>query len=1141
MGTSMAANAPHSLSELRANFRQPPPSARPWVYWFWLNGNVSRAGITADLESMQRVGIGGAILLDIVQDIPSGPVRFGSPEWRDLFRHAANEAARLGLQIVLHNAPGWTGSGGPWITPDLAMQKVIWAKTNVSGPARFHAPLPTFTANTNLVREIAVLAFPTLVSDGAPVPGFAPAITSSASDPGERTYLLFDNPGTLSLPVPTSRKSQYLQLEFAEPFTASILKLLSAQQKQSFSGALQVSDNGRSFRTVREFLDKNGGVALTLDQITARYFRLLFTRASPAITNLAFSELVLAPSYRIQWSQAKTGLGPLPSAYNPRSALPKVPAFDIVSTDRIINLCSNSDSAGFLTWDVPPGQWTILRLAHEPIGTLNHPAPPGGEGLECDKLSRQAIKAHFDAFLAQMATNVGLAAARAFTGAFVESWEVGFQNWTPRFREEFLERRGYDLLRFLPVYTGRFVGSPEQSERFLWDVRRTIADLVADNYAGHLAELSHEHGLNLTIEAYGNGPLDALQYASRADIPMSEFWNEAEDNARFHHSQTMAWAAHTSGKSVVAAEAFTAYPEAAKWQNHPFSLKPLADAAFCAGVNRLVIHRFAHQPWIDRWPGMTMGPWGIHYERTETWWEQSKPWHEYLARCQFLLRNGLPVADICYLSPEQPFFDPPPREQLEPPLSKGWDCDMVTPEIVLSRMTVKDGRLVLPDGMSYRLLMLPSSLLMTPRLLHKLKELVEAGATLAGPRPAKSPSLEDYPQCDMDLEITGRKLWGSCDGKSIQENKIGKGKIIWGKPLGQILREMSIEPDFQQVTSIAGYPLGWIHRRFESADCYFIANSNNQPIKAECRFRVSGRAPELWRPDTGEIERPAIWSEERGLTTLPLQLDAGGSTFVIFPKDSANLNHVVSLTRDGRSYSSGELAFGSDGTLELAVSTPGLYCLKASNGKILKSEVKSLPNPFVIPGPWEISFPSNSGAPDHVQLNNLVSWSQHPVAGVKYFSGTATYTKIFTLPAGFTSTMRKLYLDLGEVEVIAEVKLNGHELAILWKPPFEADITGIAQQGQNRLEIKITNLWPNRLIGDEHLPEDCEWRKDWTGPGLPLAKWPQWLLDKKPSPAGRLTFTTWKHWTKDSPLLVSGLLGPVTLRVVEQRTLGANN
>ncbi len=404
--------------------------------------------------------------------------------------------------------------------------------------------------------------------------------------------------------------------------------------------------------------------------------------------------------------------------------------------------------------------------------------------------------------------------------------------------------------------------------------------------------------------------------------------------------------------------------------------------------------------------------------------------------------------------------------------------------------------------------------------------------------PTKSPSLLDYPRCDAELDQLGRALWGPCDGKSILEHRRGKGKIIWGKPLAQVLGETGVEPDFQQLTQIPGHPLRWIHRSMDGAECYFVANSNRQPIMAECQFRVSGCSPEFWRPDTGQIERPAVWREERGHTILPLRLDPCGSTLVFFIRSSTNLNSILKLTRDGESDSSADITFGPGNTLQLAAAKSGVYQATAANGKALRTEIKSLPKPFVIPGPWTLSFPSNAGAPGHVVLNEIISWTQHPLAGVKYFSGTATYEKTFHLPTEFIATNRKLYLDLGKVEVIAELKVNGHNFGTLWKPPFEADISSGVNSGENKLEIRVVNLWPNRLIGDEQLPDDCQWRTNWSGSGLPLAKWPQWLLDGRPSPTGRLTFTTWKHWTKDSQLLVSGLLGPVTLRVIEKRPLG---
>src|SRR5262249_9323444 len=364
----------------------------------------------------------------------------------------------------------------------------------------------------------------------------------------------------------------------------------------------------------------------------------------------------------------------------------------------------------------------------------------------------------------------------------IDSWENGFQNWTPRFRQKFQHQHGYDPLPWLPAFTSRIVGSLDQSERFLWDVRRSIANLLADNYAGCLAELAHKHHLQLSIEAYGNGPFDDLLYAGRADVPMAEFWLEPRDYSTFQN-KAMPSAAHTYGKPLVAAEAFTSYPLSAKWQNHPFSLKPLGDAAFCEGINRLAFHRYAHQPWLDRRPAMPRGKWGVHYERTKPWWEQSKPWHEYLTRCQYLLQSGLFVADICYLTQEGAYTEAPSKAQLQPAAPAGYDYDIAAPEVVLTRMSVKDARLGLPDGMSYCILVLPPCDTMTPKLLRKIKELVAAGATVVGTPPKQSPSLEGFPDCDAEVRQLAAELWGNCDGKNVKEHGFGKGKVIWTMPI----------------------------------------------------------------------------------------------------------------------------------------------------------------------------------------------------------------------------------------------------------------------------------------------------------------------------------------------------------------------
>jgi len=1117
--------------ELAQGFAHPPDSARPWVNWFWLDGNVTREGITADLEAMQRVGIGGVLLMDVAQDIPPGPVGFGGPQWRELFKHTVLEANRLGLDVSLHNAPGWCGSGGPWITPELGMEKVVSSRPNVVGPVHFHRFLPLLPGAKVSGREIATLAFPTLVGEGAPVPGFHPKITASPPTEIDARKLLDGNASTfVILPTPTARRSQYLQVEFPQPFSASVLKLSGTSYRQSFGGVLQVSDDGRIFRKIREFISVRSGIALPFEPVSARYFRILFTHADKDTERLELSELELTPSFRIDLAQAKAGLGRLPPAEKPAPSPPVVPAFGAIALDQVVDLRTNLHPEGRLEWDVPKGRWTIVRFGYIPTGQGNHPAREGGLGLECDKLSTEALEVHFNAFLGQLIRDVGDLAGRSFIATHIDSWENGFQNWTPHFREEFQRLRGYDPLPYLPAFSGRMVRGAEQSERFLWDVRRTIADLLADNYAGHLAELAHQHGLQLSIEAYGYGPFDDLLYAGRADVPMAEFWLGASNYASFE-CRGMPSAAHTYGKRIVAAEAFTSYPANAKWQNHPFALKPLGDAAFCEGINRFVFHRYAHQPWMDRRPGMTMGQWGVHYERTETWWEQSRAWHEYLARCQFLLQRGLFAADICYVTEEGAYTEPPIKAKLQPPLAEGYDFDVASPEVVLTRVSVKDGRLSLPDGMSYRVLVLPPTQLMTPRLLRKVRDLVTAGAIVVGPRPVQSPSLTDYPRCDGEVKELARELWGACDGKTVTENRLGKGKIVWGKTLRDVLEEAGAPPDFRQLSKAPQYPLRWIHRTLDGTEVYFVVNLNSESVNVDCQFRVEGKQPERWHPDTGKIEKAAVWHAAQGGVVLPLRFDPCGSAFVVFRESSAGIDPVVEVTRDGEAERSAELILKENGDLELMSTRGGDYEVKTSSGRRLRAQIGEMPKPEVLDGGWDVRFPPGWGAPDHVVLAKLISWTQHPDAGVQYFSGTGTYTKTFEIPAGFIGKDRRIYLDLADVEVIAELSVNEHNLGILWKPPFRADVTDVAKAGENTVEVKVTNLWPNRMIGDEQLPDDCEWRTNGTGYGQPLLAWPKWIQEGTTRPSGRFTFATWKHWNKDSPLLESGLIGPVTLSV----------
>ncbi len=645
-------------ADLTQGFLKPPAMARPWVYWMWMDGNLSREGITADLEAMQRAGIGGVIIMEVNVGIPQGPVKFMGPEWRELFRHVASEANRLGLEIDLNASPGWTGSGGPWIKPEQSMQKLVFSETNASGPGRFEGTLPQPPTKEGFYRDVAVLAFPT---------------------------------------------------------PAGSARIENIQEKALYHRGHYSSERG-----------------------------------------VASSIVVPAASH-----------------------VSKIPKEQVVMLKGVVDLTSRLKDKGGLTWEVPAGQWTIMRFGRTSTGANTRPAPVPGLGLECDKLDKAALDAHFEKFIGRLMGDIGNLTGKSLTSLHIDSWEMGPQNWTGAFRDNFRNLRGYDPLRYLPVMSGRIVESEQVSERFLWDLRQTVNELILENHARHLKRLANRNGMRLSIEPYDGTPGDDMALGAVADVPMCEFWMYGFNTA--FTCIEAASIAHTYGRRVVAAEAFTS-SDAERWQAHPGSMKTLGDWAFCAGVNRFVFHRYQHQPWLERRPGMTMGPYGVHHERTQTWWEMSSAYHLYLARCQWMLMQGVPVADICYLSPEgAPNVFRPPASAMRgtPPDRLGYNFDGCTPEILeWNRMSVKDGQLVLPDGVSYRVMVLPERETITPRLLRRIDSLVRRGATVIGPRPHGSPSLSGYPECDQEVRDLAGKMWGG-EGElmfNLRLRKVQRGK-----------------------------------------------------------------------------------------------------------------------------------------------------------------------------------------------------------------------------------------------------------------------------------------------------------------------------------------------------------------------------
>ena len=980
MGVGLSAACAEPMPNLTADFSAPPASAQPLTWWHWLNGNVTKAGISADLESMKRIGIGGAQIFNVANkaavDIPAGPVDYLSPQWLDMVQFAASESDRLGLTLGIANAAGWSGSGGPWVTPEHSMKHLVWSEIEVNGDGA-NLVLPQPKAKENFYRDVAVLAFPTPVN--------AP----------------------------------------------------SAEIKEKAT-------------------EKDDGTA--------------------------------------------DGAG------------------DAIDLASIVDLTGKMDANGRLNWQALPGAWTVMRFGYTSNGERNRPAPESATGLEIDKFSRAALDAHWAGGIAPTLDKLGPLAGRVMKVILLDSYEAHSQSWTDEMGREFEQRRGYDLTKYLPTFAGYFVGSKDETKRFQWDLRRTEADLFADNYYGYFAEKCHRAGLQFAAEPYGNGGFEAMLAGAKVDLPMGEFWV----NRGVHYSPKVAASiGHTYGQKVVGSEAFTAQPENGRWQNSPGSLKALGDLMWCQGINRYNLHTFTHQPWPDKFPGMTMGQWGTHFGRTTTWWEQSRDWMRYIARSQSLLQQGRFVADVLYFPGEFPALG---TRTEDPELrAAGYDYDLIGTDM-MQQLRVENGELVLPTGMRYRVLYLRGGGDLTPQLAAKIRDLVAAGATVIANRPDGSPSLQEQPQADAQVKAIAAQVWGA--GKATSNGRaFGKGRVYENRSPLEVLQMMNVAPDF-----LASAPPGemlYIHRTFDDGEVYFVSHQGDAAKLVDCSFRASGRKPEIWNPLTGAIYDAGLWKAEAGGTRVTLPMQPNGSLFVVFRRPvTPDATTFISVKSEGNFDVQWlpEVTATANGAQLLAWQN-GRYSLTNSAGAIKAVSVESLPAPLTLAQPWTVNFTPGWGAPAQIAMPQLQDWTKNADAGVRYYSGTGTYRTNLDLSANFLDKANRVELDLGQVEVLAEVSVNGRNLGVVWSKPFRVDITDAVKAGDNALEIRVTNLWPNRLIGDEQWPSDVQWE------GKHLKDWPQWLKEGKPRPVGeRRTFTTWKHWSKEDALLPSGLIGPVQVR-----------
>lgn len=950
---------------LAGKFLNPPEETRPGCYWYWMNNKITKEGITKDLEAMKRVGIGRAYIgiISLGQNGNKTPLAL-SEEWWDYVRHAIREAGRIGVDIGVFNSPGWSQSGGPWIKSEQSMRYVAGAEMRLKGPQKFSGKLPAITDG---VGDIAVVAFP------------APAFEKQV--------------------VPeTNRTPTMVNFESAEPVTVRSV-IINPKEMVNVTAEFQVSEDGQNYRTLKSMpvdrsnLAVNVGftplapIVMAIPPTAGRHFRLVFSKPCELGEIQVSSALRVESVYEKQLAKMYPAPIPPPNYYT----WPEPPKADenglVIPEKSVHNLSGLIGPDGTLTWDVPAGEWIVRRMSQVSTGTKNAPAPPEATGLEVDKMSRQHLKTHFDSYMGKLYASMPAEERKAWKYVVADSFEVGSQNWTDDFAAIFQRRYGYDPLPWLPVLSGRVVGSSEQSDRFLWDLRRLVADRVATEYVGGLRDLSHEKGLSVWLENYGHFgfPGEFLQYGGQSDEVGGEFWVGSGLGAS--ELRCAASAAHIYGKKTVWAESFTARRP---FLDTPRDQKNRGDWSYSLGVNQRILHVYIHQPEETKGPG-TIAPWGTEFNRHNTWWNLGmKPWVDYQRRCTVMLQAGNPVADVAYYIGED---TPKMTVEMKPTLPAGFDYDFINAEVIEQRLSVKDGRFILPDGTSYRMLVLPEKTTMRPAVLRKLKQLVDAGATVVRPAPKKSPSLENYPQCDQEVESLVKELWGS-------------GKI---RPVTDLLTVLPCGPDVVVPPGVV-----WKHRSDGNREIYFIANQENKVRDEKLSFRVNGKEPELWWPESGKIEPAPAYKLQGDRVEVPLHLEPFSSVFVVFTKPVTG-DRTSAAKPDGK------------------------------------------PSVQEITGPWTVQFGEMK-----VTFDKLIPWPGHADPDIKYYSGEAIYQKEFEVSDVKADTV----LDLGSVNAIAKVVLNGKDLGTLWKPPYRFDVSKVLKAGKNTLEITVVHTWRNRIDGD---------------------------------------------------------------------------
>lgn len=1074
---------------LEQNFKSPPLSTKPKTWMHVMSGNMSKEGLTEDVKAIHEAGIGGIILFNIVNAIPYGEIGFNSPEHHDLMRHLAAECERYDVSFGIHNSDGWTSSGGPWIKPEHSMKTVVWSETVIDGGANVNIHLDKPTVREDLYWDIAVIAYPALGSEIADA-NASPVITSSEKE--INAEVLTD--GILDRGIRFTRRGNqppWILFDYDQAHT--IRSLYMHFQDRNGKGVLECSDDGVNFRKVLDLNSSINPVKLEsvfdvqFEPVTARYFRLVMAQ-SIHITEISLKGTQLVNNYASLNGFAYPSHNTYHQIADPESDM-------IVEKNSVLNLTSFMDENGVLKARLPEGKWTIFRFGYTSTGATNWPATKWGLGLECDKFSREAVKLHYDSFVKKVIDNVKDIAPNAMQFVEIDSYEVGGQNWTDGFAEIFHHSRGYDIIDFLPVFAGRYMDNHDVTTGVIWDLNKLFCDLITENYYGYMAELCREDGVQLYTEPYGHGHINSLDVSGVIDIPKGEFW---VPGIRAGENRVVISGAHIYGKNIISTEAFTG-DAVTNWKGHPGMWKPAGDYVWTQGINEFVFHRFVHQANTHVKPGLTMGHWGSHIDRTQHWWMNAgKAWFEYLARGSYLLQQGFSVVDVLVF-----VGDKSHQKYVNVDLPSGLNYDCTNADVLINRISVQNNKLVLPEGNAYSVLILKNTEEMELVTLQRIKEIAEAGVPVYGNMPKKLPG---YKTTEEDKALFNKLVRDIRSLPNCKENIEIEG----------------LQPDMQ----IVGKEVKFTHRKTDTEDIYFFANDDSTRVHYECIFRVSRKIPEIWDPESGEITKIGRFKNEGDFTRVWINLEVNESAFIVFRESSEHTVSVVSAD-DGNEYFIDE-----NNALVAITQKTGEQSVTLSNGDQIGYKTGNIPTSIDLSVSWRVDFSEGGNHGSKKYFKTLTDWKDYSDEEIRYFSGTATYTKSFHLEKKLdTETMA--FLDLGEVEIAAEVFINNEKVGITWIKPYTLEISRFLVEGNNQLEIRIVNQWTNRLIGDERFPDQSGGYKISTYIPANDSKMPEWYINNEPMPVGpRTTFDSggFANRNDGNTLVPAGLLGPVQIQ-----------